>query len=87
MEIKYSKTKFEGYTYRFIVRFSVDNDWRNDTIMNIYSNEGDKRSLRDFIENKKTNKVKSYIIEHRTTKEQDDMEDEFINEWLNEELK
>ena len=82
MDTKYSRTEFDGYTHRFIVRFSVDDDYRSDISINIYSNNGDTQDLIDFINIKRTDRVESYTIEHKATKEQDDMASEFINEWL-----
>lgn len=82
MEIRYSKEQFEGYTHRFIVKLRVDNDWRNDKKINIYSNSDSHQKLEDFINEKKSEKVIDFIIEHRATKEQDDIASKFINETL-----
>ncbi len=82
MEAKYSKTEFEGYTHRFIVKFIVDNDWRNDTNMNIYSNSDSYEKLESFIKEKKSEKVISFQIIHRASKEQDDMDSRFIDDVL-----
>jgi hypothetical protein len=82
MEVKYSKVQFEGYTHRFKVRFQVDEDWRNDTVFDIYSNSNDYQALIDFINKKKTIKVISFKIEHRASKEQDEMRSKFIEETL-----
>ena len=83
MENKYSKQEFDGYTHRFIVRLKVDNDWRNYTNINIYSNSDSYQKLEDFINKKKSDKVISFSIEHRASKEQDEMASKFIDEWLN----
>jgi hypothetical protein len=82
METKYSKTEFEGFTHRFIVKMKVDNDWRNDTNVTIYSNSDSYQKLEDFINEKKSDKVVSFFIEHRASKEQDEMSDKFIDEVL-----
>ncbi len=82
MEIKYSKEQFEGYTHRFIVKMKVDNDWRNDTNLTIYSNSDSYKKLEDFINEKKSDKVVSFSIEHRASKEQDEMSAKFIDEVL-----
>ena len=82
METKYSKTEFEGFTHRFIVKMKVDNDWRNDTNVTIYSNSDSYQKLEDFINEKKSDKVVSFIIEHRASKEQDEMSAKFIDEVL-----
>lgn len=54
MEIKYSKEKFEGFTHRFIVKFRIDEDWRNDTNITLYSNSDSYQKLEDFINAKKS---------------------------------
>lgn len=82
METKYSKTEFEGFTHRFIVKMKVDNDWRNDTNVTIYSNSDSYQNLEDFINEKKSDKVVSFSIEHRASKEQDEISTKFINEVL-----
>ncbi len=83
MEIRYSKEEFEGYTHRFIIRIKVDNDWRNDTNITIYSNSDSYQSLEDFINAKKSDKVIGFKIEHRASKEQDEMTSKFLDEFLN----
>jgi hypothetical protein len=82
METKYLKTEFEGFTHRFIVKLKVDNDWRNDTKVTIYSNSDSYQKLEDFINEKKSDKVVSFSIEHRASKEQDEMSAKLINEVL-----
>jgi len=83
MEIKYSKEQFEGYTHRFIVKMKVEEDWRNDTNVTIYSNSDSYQKLEDFINKKKSDKVIDVKIEHRASKEQDEMSSKFLNEFLN----
>jgi len=82
MEIKYSKKEFEGYTHRFIVRLKVDNDFRNDTNVTIYSNSDSYQKLKDFINVKKSEKVIAFTIEHRASKEQDEMSSKFLDEFF-----
>jgi len=82
MEIKYSKNKFDGFTHRFIVKMKVDNDWRNDTNITIYSNSESYQKLEDFINEKKSEKVVSFKIEHRASKEQDEISEKFLDEFL-----
>ena len=82
METKYSKEKFEGFTHRFIVKMKVDNDWRNDTNLHIYSNSDSYEKLEAFIKGKKSDKVISFEIIHRASKEQDERSAEFIDEVL-----
>ena len=83
METKYSKEKFEGYTHRFIIKLRVDNDWRNDNNIHIYSNSDSYQKLEDFINEKKSEKVVGFIIEHRASKEQDEMSSKLLDEFLN----
>lgn len=83
METKYSRKEFEGYTHRFIVNFKIDGDWRNDTKMDIYSNSDSYEELDKFITAKKSDKVVSFEIIHKSSKIQDDMNSKFIDEWLN----
>ena len=82
METKYSKEQFEGFTYRFIVKIKVDEDWRNDTNITLYSNSDSYQKLEDFLNAKKTDKVLSFKIEHRASKEQDEMTSKFLDEML-----
>jgi hypothetical protein len=82
MEIKYSKEEFEGYTHRFIVKMKVDEDRRNDTNITLYSNSDSYQKLEDFINEKKSNKVIAFIIEHRASKEQDEMSSKFLDEFF-----
>jgi len=82
MEIKYSKEKFEGYTHRFIVNFSINNDWRDDRKMDIYSNSESYNELKNYIMKHKTNKVISFTIEHRSSKEQDELNSKLVEEFL-----
>lgn len=82
MEVIYSKEQFEGFTHRFIVKMKVDDDWRNDTNITLYSNSSSYQKLEDFINEKKSKKVISFIIEHRASKEQDEMSAKFIDDFL-----
>ena len=82
METKYSKEEFEGYTHRFIVLFKFDDDWRNDSKLDIYSNSDSYQELEKFISEKKSEKFISFEIIHRATKQQDDMASKLIDEWL-----
>ena len=82
METKYSKEQFDGFTHRFIVKFKVDEDWRNDTNITLYSNSDSYQKLEDFINAKKANKAVSFKIEHRASKEQDEMSSKFLDEIL-----
>ena len=80
--IKYSRKEFDGYTHKFIVKFSVDEDFRNDRNINIYSNSGSYSKLEEFIDKNKGEKVKSFTITHRATKEDNEENNKMIDEWL-----
>jgi len=82
MEIKYSKEEFEGFTHRFIVRLKVDNDFRNDTNVTLYSNSDNYQKLEDFINEKKSDKVIAFNVEHRASKEQDERSSKFLDEFF-----
>jgi len=79
---KYSKKQFKEFTHRFIVKMKIDDDWRNDTNVTIYSNSDSYQKLDDFINEKKSEKVVSFEIIHRVSKEQDEMSSKFIDEVL-----
>ena len=79
---KYSKEQFEGFTHRFIVKFKVDEDWRNYTNITLYSNSDSYQKLEDFLNDKKTDKVLSFKIEHRASREQDEASSKFLDEML-----
>lgn len=84
MEIKYSKKEFEGYTHRFVVELQVGSVWPSYSAINIYSNSDSYQKLSDFINEKKSEKVISFDIIHRATKEQDDAASVLIEEVLRE---
>ena len=81
LEAKYSRNPFDGYTHRFQVRFVVKDQY-NYTELDIYSNDDDYDKVKNMIEEKKSEKVLSYKISYRATKEQDDANTAFINEVL-----
>ena len=82
METKYSKEQFDGFTHRFIIRFSIDEDWRNDTNLHIYSNSDSEEELEKFIKERKSATVKEFKILHKASKEQDEMASKFIDDML-----
>lgn len=85
MDVIYSEIPFNRYTHRFIVKMKVDNDWRNDVNLTLYSNSDEYQKLEDFINNKKSDKVMAFTIEHRASKEQDEMDGEFLDDFLSNE--
>ncbi len=78
MDIKYSRIEFDGYTHRFIVRFETGEPHTSN--LTIYSNSESYKDLENFINEKKTNKVITFSIVHRATKEQDEHASKFLNE-------
>lgn len=80
--INYSRQPFEGYTHRFIVKLKIDEDWRNDHRLTVYSDSDSYQKLDDFINEKKSDKVISFSIEHIASKEQDEQSSKFIDEVL-----
>jgi hypothetical protein len=80
MEIKYSKTQFEGYTHRFKIQFEIGEPYFSN--LDVYSNSDSYQKMEDFINEKKTDKVISFKIVHRASKEQDEMASKLIDETL-----
>ena len=81
-EYRYSREEFEGYTNRAVFRISISEDFREDTVVNIYTDNPDKEDVKKVIEGRKAEKVTSCKMEHWTTKEQDDLTSKFIDETL-----
>lgn len=81
MKTKYSKTMFEGFTHRFVVQFEIGEPHFSN--LTIYSNSDSYEELEKFIEKKKKEKVISFKIIHRASKEQDELSSEFIEDVLN----
>lgn len=80
METKYSKEKFEGFTHRFKVEFDTGEHYFSN--LDLYSNSDSFQELEDFINEKKSEKVLSFKIVNRNSKEQDEMASKFIDETL-----
>ena len=79
---KYSREEFEGYKFRTIFQFRVNNDWRDDSILNIYTDNPNREEVIKVINKKASNKVIEVLLEHWTTKEQDELTAKFIEEIL-----
>lgn len=82
MELKYSNKEFDGFTHRFIVKFKIDNDWRNDINLTLYSNSDSYQNLTEFIDKNKSPRVREFEIIYRASKEQDEMSSKLIDEVL-----
>jgi len=80
--IKYSRESFDGYTHRFKVKFRIDEDWRHDSNIDVYSNSDDKEKLETFINENKKGIFESFEIMSVTSKESDDLMSEFLEEFL-----
>ena len=80
METKYSRTKFEGFTHRFIVQFETGLQYPSN--IDIYSNSDSYQKLDDFVNEKKSKNVQSFKIIHRASKEQDELASQLIDESL-----
>ena len=79
---KYSRGKFEDYKFRTVFRMGVDTDWRNDRKVTIYTDNPNKEEVNNFIVSKTSEKVVKCELEHWTTKEQDDVMAQFLEETL-----
>lgn len=77
MEPKYSKKEFPGFTHRFIVQFETGEPYF--TNLTIYSNSDSYQELENYINNNKSDKVVSFKIIHRASKEQDLLDSIFID--------
>lgn len=80
MDIKYSKEQFEGFTHRFKVQFNTGESYLSN--LDIYSNSDSYQKLDDYINKNKSEKVLSFNIVNRNSKEQDEMAAKLIDETL-----
>lgn len=78
-EAKYSRTQFEGFTHRFIVKFETSESSHN---LDIYSDSSSYITLEEFVNKKKSKNVISFEIIHRASKEQDEIASQLIDETL-----
>jgi len=79
---KYSREEFEDYKFRTIFRIGTDTDWINDNNITIYTNNPSKEDVDKVILSRTTDRVVSFKMEHWTTKEQDDLTSQFLEETL-----
>ncbi len=80
MAIKFSTKQFEGFTHRFKVHLDTPNGTDG---IDIYSNSDSYQELEQFLQEKKTDKVISFKITHRASKEEDERIAELIDSVLN----
>jgi hypothetical protein len=77
---KYSRAQFKGYKLRVIFKLKIDNDFRNDSNVHIYTTDSDRERIHNTICDLTTDKVISCEAFHWATKEQDDSDARFIDE-------
>lgn len=79
---KYSKDSFEDYKFRAKIR--IANTVNEEIQIDIYTTDGDEKSVENVLLDRKSDKVTSLQIIYWTTREQDDWSAEMIEEWLKE---
>ncbi len=79
---KYSREQFEGYTHRAIFILSVNAHWNNDKSINIYTDNSNREEVYNVINSRVVEEVISCTLEHWTTKEQDELTSQFLEETL-----
>lgn len=80
---EYSRTSFEDYKLRVILQI-IDVEGQEHRL-DIYTTQPNLDIVWNDINNSLTDKVDTFKILHHATKEQDDLDSKFIEEWLNEE--
>ncbi len=80
-EIKeYSQTKFEGYKYRGIFKFNLNNNrFRS---IDIYTTDGDYNNVLKVLNKRKKEQVVSIELYHWSSKEQDEIDTAQLSEFL-----
>lgn len=79
---KYSREPFEGHKFRTIFKFRVNNDWRDDSKLHIYTDNPNREEVIRVINSKVKDNVIEVLLEHWTTKEQDDLASKWFEETL-----
>jgi len=88
MVAKYSRKKFRGFTYRFIIQFELlyregsRAGEPHNSSLTIYSNSGSYEKLEDFVNKNKSKMVVSFSIVHKASVEQDKLTTKFVNDIL-----
>lgn len=77
--LKYSRNEFDGYTNRAKVVIKTTTDEHN---LDIYTTDTSKKSVENVLLDRKSDDVFSLRIIHWTTKEQDDLDAKFIDEFF-----
>lgn len=78
---KYSRSEFEGWLYRAKFEVILKGEEHTDNF-DIYTTDSTKASISDVITKRILDKVLSIRLVHFTTKEQDDLNEIFIEETL-----
>lgn len=79
---KYSQKQFDEYKFRTMFRLKQSNDWREDNVVTVYTDNPNKEEVSKVIASRLSEKVISYEMEHWATKEQDELASKFIDETL-----
>lgn len=79
----YSTKRFDEYKFRAKVRATKVGSEHN---IDLYTTNLDKEEVENVLIDRRSPDVTSIQIIHWTTKEQDDLANKFIDEWLNSEL-
>jgi hypothetical protein len=83
---KYKKEPFEDYSHRFVIQFELKENYKMNeshfSTLSLYSDSESEEELNNFIQEKKSDKVISWEVVHRASKEQDKLTSEFIDETL-----
>lgn len=78
----YSREEFKEYKFRSIFKLSVDDDWRNDTNITVYTDNTDKDKVFKIVNSLTSRKVISCTMEYWVSKEQEELTAKFIEEDL-----
>lgn len=74
---KYSRESFPEYKFRAKVRIKTNDE--DEHFIDIYTTDSNKKRVNDVLMNRKSDKVRTLNIINWCTKEQDDLNTEFIN--------
>jgi len=78
----YSKKPFEGYKFRAKFEFYIENE-KHCSNIDIYTDDPVKSSVEWEVCVDKSEKIKELKIVHWTTREQDELNSKFLDEFLN----
>lgn len=79
--LKYSREAFDDYKLRVKAKFvSIDDV----NFLDIFTTDTDRESVLEVLQERRGDRVITVNIVHWSTREQDDIASEFIDEWLKE---